>query len=130
MTARENGNTGIHIAGGAAHNLILNCDSYLNYDADEHGQDADGFGIKFGVGPGNKLVGCRAWNNSDDGYDTWHAGGAVTFERCYAWGNGVNLWEDAEFEGNGNGFKLGQREGRHRVWRVRDVGSAAAGVST
>jgi hypothetical protein len=117
VVARANGNTGINISRGAHHNLILNCDSFENFDPPKHGQDADGFGIKFSVGPGNRLVGCRAWNNSDDGYDTWHAGGAVRFENCYAWANGVNLWEDRDFEGNGNGFKLGQREGAHEVIR-------------
>jgi hypothetical protein len=117
MVARANGGTGINVSRGAHHNLVLNCDSYQNFDPENHGQNADGFGAKFDIGPGNRFVGCRAWNNSDDGYDTWHSGGAVRFEHCFAWANGVNLWEDREFEGNGNGFKLGQREGAHEVVR-------------
>jgi parallel beta-helix repeat protein len=112
-TARANENTGIHMGSGAADNTILNCDSYENFDARKHGQDADGFGAKFSIGTGNRCIGCRSWNNSDDGYDCWYAGSGVRFENCYAWANGVNIWKDPLFEGNGNGFKLGQLEGTH-----------------
>ncbi len=121
--AWANGNTGINISGtdgvptGPSDNTILNCDSYENYDAITFGQNADGFGAKFTVGAGNKFIGCRAWNNADDGYDCWRADQAVTFEGCYAWSNGVNIWNDPNFEGNGNGFKLGERMGSHVLIR-------------
>jgi parallel beta-helix repeat protein len=91
--AHDNGDTGIHVGGTAQGTQVINCDSYRNYDAEEHGQDADGFGAKFDVGAGTLFRGCRAWNNSDDGYDFWEA--------------------------NANGFKLGRDnqsgspEGRH-----------------
>ena len=42
-----------------SYNLIVNCDSYRNYDAITHGQNADGFGAKFNIGPGNVFRGCR-----------------------------------------------------------------------
>jgi len=51
------------------HNLILNCDSYRNYQATSHGDNGDGFAAKTGCGPGNIFRGCRGWNNSDDGWD-------------------------------------------------------------
>ncbi|MBN1868614.1 right-handed parallel beta-helix repeat-containing protein [Candidatus Sumerlaeota bacterium] len=117
VTAFANGNSGFQATRGAHDNLLINCDSYENYDYWTYGQNADGFGLKFDIGEGNRLVGCRAWHNADDGYDCWYAAGGVVFEQCYAWGNGVNLWHDDKFEGNGNGFKLGQLEGAHTLWR-------------
>jgi hypothetical protein len=117
VTAWANGDSGFSLADAAHDNLLLNCDSYENYDYWSYGQNADGFALKFDIGDGNRLVGCRAWHNSDDGYDCWYAGGAVAFEQCYAWGNGENIWHDAQFTGNGNGFKLGQLEGAHNLWR-------------
>ena len=32
---------------------------------------------------------------------------AVTIENTYSWGNGFNRWNFEDFEGDGNGFKLG-----------------------
>jgi hypothetical protein len=112
-TARTNGNTGFHLGSGASYVTLLNCDSYENFDPGRHGQDADGFGAKHDIGPGNKFIGCRSWSNSDDGYDLWYAENQVRFEGCFAWANGVNLWKDPLFEGNGNGFKLGQMGSSH-----------------
>jgi hypothetical protein len=90
-----------------SYNLVLNCDSYRNYDAITHGQNADGFGAKFNIGPGNIFRGCRAWENADDGWDLWMATETVLVENCWTWRNGINFWSDPAFEGNGNGFKLG-----------------------
>lgn len=123
LITRSNGDTGLHLSIGASYNLVLNCDSYLNYDPEEHGQDADGFGAKgptddsASLGPGNAFGGCRAWNNSDDGFDFWHAGSGVTVEDCWAFRNGENVWEDPYFAGNGNGFKLGHGGGAHVLKR-------------
>ena len=33
------------------------------------GENADGFGAKEASGTNNKFIGCRAWENADDGYD-------------------------------------------------------------
>lgn len=123
LVAMANGDTGIHMHAPASYNQVINCDSYLNYDPEEHGQDADGFGAKgptddsSSLGPGNEFIGCRSWNNSDDGYDFWHAGAAVTIKDCWAWRNGVNVWGDTLFAGNGNGFKLGHGSGAHKLIR-------------
>lgn len=93
--------------------LVLNCDAYENFDTANHGQNADGFAAAYSVGPNTKFIGCRSWNNSDDGFDCWEAATPVTFENCYTWENGVNLWGDPSFAGNGNGFKLGRGTGSH-----------------
>jgi hypothetical protein len=113
IVARYNGDSGIQLHTGAAHNLVEDCDSYSNYDANNHGENADGFAAKFTLGEGNTFVGCRSWGNSDDGYDLWEAGSGVTLVDCWAFRNGVNTWGDKAFAGDGNGFKLGHGGGAH-----------------
>ncbi len=111
-TVHDNGNTGLHITGGSsgstypAYNLILNCDAYLNYDPPE-GDDADGFSAKWNLGAGNVFSGCRAWLNSDDGWDLWMGNSPVTITNCWTFWSGSNYWNSASFKGNANGFKLG-----------------------
>lgn len=108
----ENRDTGLQLKNMAADNRIINCDSYFNCDPD-HG-DADGFAPKLTVGSGNYFYGCRAWNNSDDGWDgllTAVENGfpddmTTTIENCWAFNNGF-LKDGRESKGNGNGFKLG-----------------------
>ena len=117
ITAYANGLTGICLSGGPTYNLVLNCDSYRNFDPETDGENADGFGVKFSVGAGNVFIGCRAWNNSDDGFDFWYTGSGVRVENCYAYRNGQNIWEHSRFTGNANGFKLGQMEGAHVLIR-------------
>jgi hypothetical protein len=114
LTAYGNHDTGIHMAGGASYNLIKNCDSFHNFNYDVNrtpriGNNADGFGAKFLIGPGNQYYGCRAWENSDDGFDFWEAANTIIVENCWTFGNGdASVFDDPEnFEGNGNGFKLG-----------------------
>jgi hypothetical protein len=123
LVTRMNANAGLRLPAGASYNLVLNCDSYLNYDAIKHGEDADGFVAKGStnctacLGPGNAFRGCRSWNNSDDGFDLWWAGNCVRIEDCWAFRNGENIWNDPNFQGDGNGFKLGQGGGAHIVIR-------------
>jgi hypothetical protein len=114
VTAYGNYDTGIHMAGGASHNLIKNSDSFHNFnygrDGERIGNNADGFGAKFdALGPGNRFYGCRAWENSDDGYDFWRAPHTIVVENSWAFGNGDAsvFGNPAGFDGGGNGFKLG-----------------------
>ncbi len=110
------GDTGIHITAGsgsqmASSNLILNCDSYRNYDP-PIGGNADGFGAKFTVGPNNVFRGCRSWNNSDDGWDFWMATNMIIVDHCITFSNGFDVFDadpstNTMFDGNGNGFKMG-----------------------
>lgn len=119
IVSRWNEDSGIQLHTGAADNLILNCDSYENYDSGNLGENADGFAVKFGLGTGNILRGCRAWGNSDDGYDCWNTNPpseSVTFDQCWAFCNGIDIWEAGSgFNGDGNGFKLGAGAGAHRL---------------
>ncbi|MFF7628864.1 right-handed parallel beta-helix repeat-containing protein [Streptomyces cyaneofuscatus] len=108
LTTHGNGDSGFTLRGeGTTDNLIENLDSYGNYDARNHGQNADGLAVKFGSGTGNKVVGARLYHNADDGIDLWQWASPVRIERSWAYGNGVDRWNDSAFEGNGNGFKLG-----------------------
>jgi hypothetical protein len=90
-------------------NLFLNCDAWNNWDytsEDGKGGNVDGFGCHPAAGGvRNVFRGCRAWFNSDDGYDCINAHEAVTFENCWAFYNGFST----KFErlGDGNGFKAG-----------------------
>lgn len=68
-------------------NLVLNCDSHDNFDYcngktpdqisgttitdADFGGNADGFADKQHSGGPNTYIGCRSWNNSDDGWDSF-----------------------------------------------------------
>ena len=114
----RNGDTGLQMKNLGAYNYVINCDSYEN--ADESDGDADGFAPKISVGDGNYFFGCRAWNNSDDGYDVFFkkTGGfednkTIIMEYCLAYENGI--MNGSATSGNGNGFKMGSDQGRMNV---------------
>ncbi|MFE1945723.1 right-handed parallel beta-helix repeat-containing protein [Streptomyces massasporeus] len=108
LVTADNGDSGFTLRGdGTTGNLVQNLDSHGNYDPAGHGQNADGIAVKFGSGSGNRIAGARLYGNSDDGLDLWQFSSPVTIEHSWAFGNGENRWNDAAFEGNGNGFKLG-----------------------
>lgn len=90
-------------------NLILNCDAYNNYDSvseDGRGGNSDGFGCHVPASDtGNVFRGCRAWRNSDDGFDLINCYAPVTLDHCWAWQNGFDA--DMVSRGDGNGFKAG-----------------------
>jgi pectate lyase-like protein len=89
-----------------ANNLVLNTDSYENFDAATGGENADGFAAKLRVGPGNVFRGCRAYNNSDDGWDFFAADDVVEIDGCWTFSNGKGV-NGNNPAGDGNGFKLG-----------------------
>lgn len=115
LTVYGNHDSGIHMAGTASFNLLKNCDSFhnFNYDTDRSspvGGNADGITIKFAnIGPGNHIYGCRAWENSDDGYDFWRAPNEIILENSWAINNGNPsvFGNPPDFRSCGSGFKLG-----------------------
>ncbi|WP_111641112.1 right-handed parallel beta-helix repeat-containing protein [Marinimicrobium alkaliphilum] len=134
LVAKENYDTGIHMAGSASNNLIMNCDSYRNFNDGRRkaagdspneriGNNADGFGAKFpDLGPGNMFYGNRAWENSDDGFDFWRAPHPIVLYNNWTFSNGNQEalgYEGSDFDGGGNGFKLGgnHEPGDHLVYR-------------
>jgi hypothetical protein len=120
MVTRMNRDSGLQLHGSGSYNLVLNCDSYLNCDAPSpnFGENADGFAVKSEtIGPGNIFRGCRSWHNSDDGFDLYYSQNAIRFEDCWAFRNGENLWGLTTWNGDGNGFKLGDSAGNHVLIR-------------
>lgn len=110
-----------------AYNDIVDCDSYLNCDADNFGSDADGFACKMHNGKGNRFIRCRAWDNADDGWDMYETDYAVYLIECWTWGSGRAsnfgwVQSSGSFQGNGNGIKLGgngtggSSKGIHEAW--------------
>ena len=95
-----------------SNNLILNCDAYRNYDytsqagGGRNGGNVDGFGNHPAAGSVNNVFrGCRAWLNSDDGYDCISAFESTVFENCWAFYNGYSTGFVSRADGNG--FKAG-----------------------
>ena len=120
----RNGDTGLQMKNLAANNKVINCDSYLNCDEDEG--DADGFAPKLSVGDNNYFYGCRAWANSDDGWDVFYkkAGGfgdnmTVIIENSISYKNGFLSLDKVAPKGNGNGFKCGSNQSAMNVFMNR-----------
>ena len=101
-----------------SHNLVLNCDAYNNYDAYSEGQyggNVDGFGCHVSKSSevGNVFRNCRAWRNSDDGFDLIDCYMPVEIDHGFAFFNGyqptIDPKDTTEFKsaGDGNGIKGG-----------------------
>ena len=114
LDLHHNMGPGLFIKDGAW-NLVLNSDSHHNYDpytSNGAGQSADGFGAHVGPNqPGNVFRGCRAWANTDDGFDLINAYSPVTIESSWAWGHGY-------LPGTAHAAGGGQRQ-RHQGRRLR-----------
>jgi hypothetical protein len=99
--------------GRGSDNLVLNCDAYRNWDnvsENRRGGNTDGFGFHGPRGSVNNVFrGCRAWFNSDDGFDFINAGEAALAENCWSFYNGYA--PDFTPLADGNGFKAGGHAG-------------------
>lgn len=99
--------------GSGSDNLVLNCDAYRNHDSvseNGRGGNVDGFGYHGRSGSTrNVFRGCRAWFNSDDGFDFINSGEVAVAENCWAFYNGYS--PDFKSLGDGNGFKAGGHAG-------------------
>jgi len=120
----RNRDTGLQLAGGSHDIQVINCDSYENADWGSNtratGGNADGFAPKMDVGDNILFRGCRAWGNSDDGWDGYLRGTSEnmttyledcwTFRNGYYWLNGTTNSTQ-----NGNGFKMGGSDTKDRA---------------
>lgn len=79
-------------------NIIQNVDSHDNFDyktmsgtTANFGGNADGFADKQHGGAANQYIDCRAWNNSDDGWDFYQrtGSGKTIIEECVCYQNGM-----------------------------------------
>jgi hypothetical protein len=124
----DNRDGGLQMKNGCAYDTISNCDSYNNYDPDTDGGNADGFSPKMNPGPGIYFYGCRAWNNSDDGWDCFIKKDGkravcpqtitITTEYSICYANGET---GGKALGNGNGFKMGSADGTNDFLAVHCV---------
>ncbi len=95
--------------------LYKNCDSHHNADQESMGSagvygGADGFNQSNTSGLRCVYDGCRAWLNSDDGWDSFLCNSEITFRNCWAFWNGYyESMPGGGFicGGDGSGFKLG-----------------------
>jgi hypothetical protein len=114
----RNRDSGLQLGSSSHHVSIINCDSYENADLGTGtttlGGNADGFAPKLDVGDSILFRGCRAWLNSDDGWDGYLRTNGLPdnmttlLEDCWVFRNGY-YWLDGSTTSdmNGNGFKLG-----------------------
>ena len=65
----------------------------------DFGGNADGFCDKQFTGGGNTYINCRAWNNSDDGWDLYKRGttSPIVFINCITYNNSPEYYD---FTGN------------------------------
>jgi hypothetical protein len=112
---------------------IINCDAHDNYDPSPNGkspgENADGFGVHYQTAGDSTIIrGCRAWWNSDDGYDFINQEVPVTIENSYAYGSGY-INSGTGQAGNGNCFKIGSSKTgiRHLVQNNVAWGCKASG---
>jgi len=109
LSMHDNQAIGFYLIRGS-NNVVLNCDAYKNWDytsENKLGGDVDGFGNHplSAAHTNNIFRGCRAWFNSDDGYDCISAHTPTTFENCWAFYNGYS--SSFGSLADGNGFKAG-----------------------
>ena len=94
-----------------ANNLVVNVDSHHNYDDRSYdggptpGENGDGFGCH-STDAGNVFRACRAWWNSDDGFDFINSPGRCLVEHSWAFRNGFVPGTTTAI-GNGAGIKAG-----------------------
>lgn len=110
IAAHDGMGIGFYITGSSANNTLSNCDAYNNFDSINqsvnNGGNSDGFGCHVSANcEGNRFEYCRAWQNSDDGFDFINCQSAVTVEYCIAYRNGFD--KDGNKRADGNGFKAG-----------------------
>ena len=91
-------------------NLYRNCDVHHCADEFSTGYEfggANGFGQTGNTGSTNTTYsGCRAWWNSDDGFDFFDDDGFITVENSWAFWNGY-IPDTFDAGGDGQGFKMG-----------------------
>ena len=101
INSYNNYGIGFYFVGTNSYNIAYRCDSYNNSGPDTATKgNADGFGAH---GTGAELIECRAWDNSDDNYDSINSFKSVTFDKCWAFR--IN-YKAADVQ-DGNGLKVG-----------------------
>jgi len=99
-------------AGHGTGNQLINCDFYRNntpytlYTGYAPWSSADGIDFYTNSGTVSYIRGCRAWDNSDDGFDCLGSQGLMIYDSCWSIHNGYQIGTNA-YGAGGWGFKLG-----------------------
>ncbi len=108
---------------------FTNCDSHDNGDPLSTGGgvygNADGFDANGGT---VTYIGCRAWWNSDDGFDTYYNDAQVTYTNCWSFWNGFKpgTFTDPGGQADGDGFKWGSTSSDLRTTHLRTFTNCVA----
>ena len=104
---RYNNDSGLQITQGSNNTTVENVISYRNCDVYTRGSNADGFAVKLGAGianttsvsdiknNANTFTNCYAWDNGDDGWDSYDKWGQDyqtynnIYKNCMCWNNGT-----------------------------------------
>ncbi|RPI00731.1 MAG: DUF1565 domain-containing protein, partial [Ignavibacteriae bacterium] len=122
------GGWGVVIGDNCNNNLFSNCDSHHNadpYSTSSPYGGADGFESGSASSTNNTFRGCRAWWNSDDGWDLRIYNGTVTIDNCWSFWNGYRPGTSTP-AGNGEGFKLGPKQSPSTTNVLRTVTNCLA----
>ena len=91
IITRYNNDSGIQLSDNADSNTLNYCYSYRNIDVKTYGVNADGFAPKLGA-TNTVFKYCFAWDNSDDGWDSYDKQGdysaSVQYLHSACWNNG------------------------------------------
>ena len=91
IITRYNNDSGIQLSDNADSNTLNYCYSYRNIDVKTYGANADGFAPKLGA-TNTVFKYCFAWDNSDDGWDSYDKQGdysaSVQYLHSACWNNG------------------------------------------
>ena len=91
IITRYNNDSGIQLSDNADSNTLSYCYSYRNVDVKTYGANADGFAPKLGA-TNTVFNFCFAWDNSDDGWDSYDKEGdesaKVQYLHSACWNNG------------------------------------------
>ncbi len=100
--------SGFYLEGACTGNAFLNSDFHDNYDAQGGGGNSDGLATAYmpALTSTTSIIGCRFWNNGDDGLDNFENSGYVLIDNCWSWHNGYVKGTNTP-AGDGVGFKLG-----------------------
>lgn len=122
------GGWGVVIGDNCSDILFLNCDSHHNANNVDDGAiwgQADGFETGSASSTNITFRGCRAWWNSDDGWDLRLANGVFTLENCWSFWNGY-VPGTFTHAGNGEGFKLGPKRTENTTSVLRTLTNCIA----
>lgn len=147
VIARYNNDSGIQLSDNANGNTLRYCYSYRNCDVNTYGANADGFAPKLGAS-NTVFEYCFAWDNSDDGWDSYDKSGdksaTVTYKHSACWNNGnpdvftgkydfdngkaldTNMWTVQQIMAADSSFKSNYANGKFDVSKGKIAGKSVS----